>query len=601
MSLNPKQHAAVVCENHCLVVACPGSGKSKVVVTKVEETLKKQPDANIVVVTFSREGANELRARLKPLLTEEQFKHVYASTFHSLALAHLKREKIRVRIATDTNEYLVRALELTGIGITLEEAGKLLQNCKTTPNYVPPRSGTENEIYAGKIYKEYQAICKKNNVIDFYDIMSMSLDKINDGSLPILNATHMLVDEFQDCDEIQYQYMMAHVRTGKVKVTCVGDDDQAIYAFRNSLGYDGMARFEQEANATRVVLDTNYRCLKEILVPAERLIKYNGSRMDKKLKSFRGPGGTVEVLRKPSKEAESLAICEKIIETSFGTNIDAFTANRDLYPETIDGKEWVILARNNILLESIDALLKEFEIPAVKTFKSIWDKTPVSLMLTLMKSFASKDKVNIEHLLHWMGIEQEDLVKLTEILDHDYSKLFDRKFTDNINTEPLSKLGSSKVKRFISDLNGWSKGFSRSDPERTNSVIASIGAWMQAHSKKNLEKDRIGMAISVLLKIKGTINERVAFVTSNDKNEEGTGVQLMTMHASKGLEFKNVWIVAAESEIIPSSANMVLTEKIIEEERRLMYVAMTRAKDKLYISSTADNPPSVFLKESKLI
>jgi len=595
MSLNPKQKAAVACENHCLVVACPGSGKSKVVVTKVEETLKKHPDANIVVVTFSREGANELRERLKPLLTEEQFKHVYASTFHSLALAHLKREKIRVRIATDTNEYLLRALEHSGADIAFEEAGKLLQKCKTTPHYKPGSDA------AGLIYKEYQAICKKNNVIDFYDIMSMSLDKINDGSLPILNATHMLVDEFQDCDEIQYQYMMAHVRTGKVKVTCVGDDDQAIYAFRNSLGYSGMARFEQEANATRVVLDTNYRCRHEILIPAERLIKHNGSRMDKKLKSARGPGGSVEVFRKPSKESESLAICEKIIETSFGTNIDAFTANRTLYPETIDGKEWVVLARNNRLLESIDACLKEYEIPAVKTFKSIWDKAPVSLMLTLMKSFDSKDKVNIEHLLHWIGIEQDDLLKLADIVEHDYSKLFDRKFTDNINTEPLSKLGSSKVKRFIGDLNGWSKGFSRSDPERTNSVIASIGAWMQAHAKKNIDKDRIGMAIPVLLKVKGTINERVAFVTRNDKNEAGTGVQLMTMHASKGLEYKNVWIIRAESDIIPSTVDIVPSEETIQEERRLMYVAMTRAKDKLYISSTGDNPPSVFLKEAKLI
>ncbi len=595
MSLNPKQKLAVTCDNHCLVVACPGSGKSKVVVTKVEEILKKEPNANIVVVTFSREGANELKARLKPLLTEEQFKHVFVSTFHSLALAHLKREKVRVRIATDTNDYLIRALKLSGADLSLEDAAKELQNCKTTPFFKP---GTDT---ASIIYNEYQAICKKNNVVDFYDIMNMSLEMINNGSLPILNATHMLVDEFQDCDEIQYQYMMAHVKSGKIKVTCVGDDDQAIYAFRNSLGFNGMFRFEQEAQATRVVLDTNYRCRKEILVPAERLIKYNGMRMDKKLKSARGLGGSVEVFRFPSRAKESQVITEKIIETCFGTDIHRFSANRELYPETIDGKAWAVLARNNILLESIDAFLKEQDIPTVKSFKSIWDKSPVSLLLTLLKSFNSKDKINIEHLLHWLGIEHEDLLKLSEIVEHDYGKLFDRSFTDNLNTESLSKLASVKIKRFIQDLNGWAKGVSREDNGRTNSVIAAIGSWMQSHSKKKLEKERIGTAISVLLKIKGTINERVAFVTRNDSNNEGNGVQLMTMHGSKGLEFENVWIIAAEAEIIPSTANVVVTEEIIDEERRLMYVAMTRAKDRLYISSTGDNPPSVFLKESKLI
>lgn len=431
--------------------------------------------------------------------------------------------------------------------------------------------------------------------------MNMSLEKINDGSLPILNATHMLVDEFQDCDEIQYQYMMAHVKSGRVKVTCVGDDDQAIYAFRNSLGYNGMFRFEQEAKATRVVLDTNYRCRKEILVPAEKLIKNNGSRMDKKLKSARGPGGSVTVLRLPSRAKESQQICQKIIETSFGTDIHRFIANRELYPATIDGKKWAVLARNNILLESIDAFLKELDIPAVKSFKSIWDKSPVSLLLTLLKSFNSEDKVNIEHLLHWLGVETEDLEKLSIILKQDYGKLFDRSFTNNLNTESLTKIGSTKIKRFINDLNGWAKGVSRSDADRTNSVIASIGVWMQNHTDKKIEKERIATAISVLLKIKGTINERVAYVLRNDSNEEGNGIQLMTMHGSKGLEFENVWIIAAETDIIPSSASIVPTEDTIAEERRLMYVAMTRAKDNLYISSTSDNPPSVFLKEAKLI
>lgn len=594
MSLNAKQKLAVACDDHCLVVACPGSGKSKVVVTKVESILLEQPDANIVVVTFSRDGANELRERLSeprvndnlpPLLSPEQMKHVYVSTFHSLALAHLKREKISVRIAKDTDEYLIRALERSGCDITIEDAKKLLQNCKTTPNY-KPKKDTPEDIYAGLIYTEYQSICKINNVIDFYDIMSMSLDKISSGSMPVLNATHMLVDEFQDCDEIQYQYMMAHVHSGKVKVTAVGDDDQAIYAFRNSLGFEGMNRFEAEANAVRIVLDTNYRCKKEILSAADKMIQYNGSRMDKRLHAARGLGGKVIVTRLPSRKTEAMEICQAIV---------------DQYPASINIKEWCVLARNNILLETVDAMLKEYDIPTIKNFKPIWEKTPVSLMLSLMKSFDSKDKVNVEHLLFWIGVEHEDLVLLNKLIDNDYRKLFDKKFTENINTETLSKVGSSKIKKFINDLNGWAKGNSRSDASRTDTVIASIGLWMISHTKKKIEKERLSTAMSVLLKVKGSMLERVAFVTKTNDAKDGSGIQLMTMHGSKGLEFNNVWIIGAEEGIIPSNANLVLTEQIMVEERRLMYVAMTRAKDNLYISSTAENPASVFLKEAKLV
>ena len=164
-----------------------------------------------------------------------------------------------------------------------------------------------------------------------------------------------------------------------------------------------------------------------------------------------------------------------------------------------------------------------------------------------------------------------------------------------------------KLKSFITDVNGWAKGESRSDPGRTRDVISSIGMWMLSQTKKNIEKERLGLAIEVLLKVKGSMLERVNFVTKKDnaesKSEEtqGNEVHLMTMHGSKGLEFDYVWIIAAEHTVIPSEASVVVSEETMNEERRLMYVAMTRAKDVLYISSTAEHSISIFLKEAKLI
>lgn len=593
MSLNIKQKNAVSCRENCLVVACPGSGKSRVVVTKVVELLEQNPNEKIIVVTFSREGANELRERLTPLLSSELMEKVYVSTFHALALAHLKREGIQVKIAKNTNEYLMRAAQqATSETFPEEEAAKLLQKCKTTPGYKPGRD------LAGRLYKEYQAICKSNNVVDFYDVMNMSLEKITTGSMPILNATQMLVDEFQDCDEIQYQYMMAHVRSG-VKVTCVGDDDQAIYAFRNSLGYNGMVRFENESNAIRIVLDTNYRCKKEILSSAEELIKYNGSRMDKKLRAERGTGGCVTVTRHPDRKKEAEIVCADIVNHEFGVDLNTFLSNREKYPYEIEGKKYVVLARNNILLELIDATLKSFSIPTNKSFKSIWELSPITLMLSLMRAFDSSDRSNIEHLLYWAGIPHDDLVLLNSSIDNDYSKLFDRRSNKNIDLSFLNQSSQTKINSFISNLNGWAKGNSRSDTERTGVVISAISEWMLSNEKNKRVRNRIEIATSILLRAKGSMLERVSFVTKKNESKDNGGVHLMTMHASKGLEFDNVWIIAAETNIIPSDTGTP-TKETLDEERRLMYVAMTRAKDNLYISSTGDNTPTLFLKEAKL-
>lgn len=587
MILNPKQNFAVTCDDHCLVVACPGSGKSRVVVRKVHHILQEEPSSRIVCVTFSREGANELKHRLVQQVGEDKMPNVHASTFHSLALAHLRRHRISIRIARDAeiNEFMRRALALTGVEMSFEEAASAIQNCKTIPHYQPTNDPT------GRLYAAYQELCRKNNVVDFYEIMLTSLKLLKDGSLPVLNATHMLVDEFQDSDEIQYQYMMEHVKTGQVKVTAVGDDDQAIYAFRNSLGFEGMARFEREAKATRVTLDTNYRCHREILSAGDRLINLNMDRMDKRLHASRGRGGNVSALRFPDRSDEAEALCNKLFEFY---KADKMAPNSVL---PILKGDWCVLARTNFQLEAVEAEFAAHQVPFYKTGKSFWDKAPVSYMLSILQSLTETKKSGIDNLLYWSGVDEESLDLLNEKLENDYTNLFKKDITEKIDLSDIQLKNRKIILSFLEQLPGWVKRGKKKEDESVGTAIHGVANWMLDRADKRPERTRIQIASKALQGLTGSLSSRINTVMKKRKNSED-GVALLTMHASKGLEFTNVWIVGAEENIIPSAVGGQLTDKIIEEERRLMYVAMTRAKDALVISSTADNDESRFVAQA---
>jgi superfamily I DNA/RNA helicase len=593
MTLNAKQKHAVTCEDPLLVVACPGSGKSRVVVEKVDHILKNHPDPKIIVCTFSREGANELKHRLASRVGEEKANSVFIATFHSLALNHLKRHRIRFRIAkeSETRDFLVRAIAQTGLALSFEEASILLQNCKTVPHFEPLNDE------AGRIYSAYQALCEKNQIVDFFDIMLMSLKLIREGSMPVLNATHMLVDEFQDCDEIQYQYMMEHVRSGKVTVTCVGDDDQAIYAFRNSLGFDGMARFEREANAVRITLDTNYRCHSEILTPAARLIEYNQDRMDKRLMAHRGRGGTLTVHRYPDPDDEAMAVIKKIFE-SYGYGL---IENDDDVPMDVtlpvQRGDWAILARTNSTLFAVETMLRVHSIPYNMAGKSSWERAPVSHAVTLLKSLTAAKKTGIENILYWAGISNESLDLIHERLETDFSNIFKRQFMEKVEFDDIDADDRKTLLSFIEHAPGWAKNAKKTDDESADLVIKLVFNWMTEHCTRKADLQKLDVARSILLRLRGSLSNRLQLVTKTQEKDTN-GVALITMHASKGLEFTNVWIIRSEESIIPSNQNGPLTPSFIEEERRLMYVAMTRAKDHLYISSTNENNPSPFISEA---
>lgn len=601
MSLNAEQLQAVECENHCLVVACPGSGKTKLLVSKIAHVLKSDPTAKIVAVTFTRDGANELKARVQAVCGDISAK-CSITTFHALAFMHLRREKIKIRLAKEGEslDYMRRAIAQVGIQVPVEEAVRAIETCKTIPHYKPQNDPV------GKLFQAYTEICQKNHVMDFFDVMLLSLRMLKEGSLPVLGATHMMVDEFQDSDEVQFQYMMEHYRAGGINITAVGDDDQTIYAFRSALGHDGMVRFERETGATRITLGTNYRCHREILVSADRLISFNRSRLEKRLFAAKGRGGAVDNLRFSNRNEEAKAVSRKIMEVSSGNPLPSpeelgipkeKRANYEPFSVWVNPGEWAVLARNNHMLENVDAYFTSANIPFYRAGKNFWDKTPPAYMLTLLQSALTNDKAGIEHILHWAGVPNEDLDAMHEMLKDDFSMLFRHDSEDMVNLTELSETARSIVGSFLKGVRGWAKNARKNDDERVSTAIHGFGEWMRAHAKTKSDFKRIDIATEVLKDLRGPLSTRISSV-QKDRKTKNVGVALYTMHGSKGLEFDNVWIIGAEETILPSTADGIVTGEVEEEERRLMYVAMTRAKNALTVSSTADNTPSRFIAEA---
>jgi superfamily I DNA/RNA helicase len=586
MSLNPDQLQAVECDDHCLVVACPGSGKTHLVVKKISRILKN-PATRIVAVTFTRDGANEMKVRVEREVGADAMSRCYISTFHSLALMHLKREKVKVRIAknAEIEDFVIRAIATANLDMDTQDAMRAIELCKTTPNYEPLNDPV------GKLYCAYTDIAKRSGVMDFFDVMLLSLNMIKDGSLPILGATDMIVDEFQDVDEVQFQYMMEHYRRGNIRLTAVGDDDQTIFKFRHALGYEGMCRFEKETGATRVTLGINYRCHREILTSADRLILQNRNRMEKRLFANKGRGGQVETFRYGDRRDEANAVAERILSTLPANSVPNSVLQ-------VRQGQWAVLARNNSQLDEIDAKLSAKGIPFYRSGSSFWDRPLPANILTMLQSLLTGERAGIEVCLHWAGVPPGELDLLHEMLEDDFGNLYLDTAEKMLAVERFDPLVKPVVVEFVNNIRGWAKSAKNKNEDRNNGAIHGLTKWMLSRTNRHYEIKQIEIAASVLKEMPGSLATRLNNIQRKMKDKDGNGVALSTMHSSKGLEFDNVWIIGAEESIIPASDDGIPTIEDTEEERKLMYVAMTRARNCLIVSSTANNQPSRFLAEA---
>ena len=581
IQLNPEQQEVVDHDGHSLVVACPGSGKTRVIVVKIGHILSRSPKSRVCAVTFTRDAANELKKRLiDDIGSEVVNKRTRVGTFHSLAIRQLRACGQIGKVASPAEQqiFVQRALASCEADITYEEAVQTIETVKSSRGPVPEEDSP--------LYQAYAALLKRAQVEDLYDVLKKSLTLMQQGVVPPYPVEYMLVDEFQDTDEIQLAWVLEHVKAG-TRVTVVGDDDQSVYSFRRALGYQGMDRFRTATGATLIALGTNYRCRSEILSAAETLICHNQERIEKTLRAARGEGGKVSSQRYSSRTQEAEALIEAIQPSLIPLQNDSW------FTYTVPAGQWAILARNRRTLDIVEEALHARRIRYVRPpSESIWTRPPFVFFISMLRSVQSGAADGIDQTLHFSGFTQEHLEIVHDALRGELWRL--------LEGESIQKLAglpddiSKTLQSFSTCASGW-----RSQARQGNYKLAILGVaeWFADRIRKPDEKELFQSLSESVCRLNGSLAQRVNTLTlpsNGNGDEEGpSGVSLMTMHGSKGLEFDNVWIIAAEDGVIPSPKNPVY-----DEERRLMYVGMTRAKNVLFMSSRVTEQPSPFVLES---
>ena len=520
MRLNSDQAASVAHDGHLLVVACPGSGKTRVLVERAARLRRDFPTDPILIATFTRQAANEVRERLTATLPS--LADMRVATFHSFALQQiLSAGTVRLCSPADQIALMRRAwLEVC-------TSCSLTSFCQAVEALTSGASAGLTEVEHAAAYDRYLELLLQHSAIDFSQAILRSVSGMASGSLAPLPCRHILVDEVQDIDSTQLQWLHAHIEAGAT-LTSVGDDDQAIYGWRHSLGFEGMSLICRRYRAEIITLSTNYRSHREILSWADRLIAHNEHRIPKSLTSSRGPGGAVYLHDQCWTDLEEAQLVARYAE------------------EARDG--FAVIARTNLKLDAVASELTHRQIPFTRHGQgSFWESEDPSLFLALLSPSGLSDPLTMSAL-----------------------------------TMRVGKVPGGREPGQIRKLRRELAALIR-DPDPTD-AINMVADFLHIHNA-GLNPNRIEGADRAvdacrlsLLKMSGPLRERIA-KAKRPPRTRAERVVLLTMHASKGLEFPTVWIIGCEASTLPHPKC-----PDIEEERRLMYVAMTRAERALHIS-----------------
>lgn len=569
-TLNPDQKRAATAGGHTLVVACPGSGKTRVLMTRAIYLLETNPSAVVCTVTFTRDSATELGERIAKELTPRAAQRIISGTFHSIALRQIRAAGMKPHILGGAEQFTLftRARDLYNDSLDMESVIQSIEHMKSSIPPQPRKIPAHQEDQDTQLYTNYQRMLKSHNAIDFADIIALAVKGMARGSVRPVTCTHLLVDEFQDADAIQHMWVDAHAAAGSI-VTVVGDDDQSVYGWRNARGYSGMSNFRAKHGAETVTLATNYRCTTEILKHAEYVILNNSERMYKQLYAAKGSGGPPEFHLYGELESETQAICDAV----------------ESAPQT-----WAVIARTNAILNSVQLALQAREIPHVRMGGgSIWKIGPISAFISMLNGLVNRKPIFIEHALYWARVPATVLELINEGGLHSPGRH---------QIPPAVSAGSAVAQQALRFIPTWYESI---DAKMELPVILGVASWVRSLMSdkvvkvKSRHRSQFDQAVQTFSRLRGSIKERLRHILSPpEREEDAEGVQLITMHSSKGLEFDNVWVLAANERITPHEDNLD-----ISEERRLFYVAMTRARNKLVMSaSTEEGDVSRFVFET---
>ena len=584
--LNHGQQQAVRAVGHCMICACPGSGKTTVLKFRADHLLNRNPGSRLLAVTFTSDAAAELEERIRsqnPSIGDR----LVCGTFHSLAKRQIERAGKRVNLKAQPAAAILRAAYQEVVKRTdiypFEDVASRVEYFKTHLGHVFGSSGADP---SEEVYLRYREMMAERGYHDFSDLLSIATKgmlKLRDHPdyIPPYPVQFMLADEFQDTDDIQFRWIAAHIEQG-TRVTVVGDDDQSIFGFRFAQGHAGLVAFQKLTDAVQINLDTTYRCANEILSPAARLISHNTERLPKDLVTENKAQGQVRVLRFPDRNSETMAL------------VDAIKVNGDF-------GNWAVLARTNSQLEKVEQLLQEHDVPCTRSGRTpFWELDLPALYLQVLRSVGAGDMAGVDALLRRCGVDEATLTSINGRVMPSRPGALSRFLSEpDPGYAPV-------VKRLLGVLPTW-LGMAK-DADRCDRIAMGLSLFMGRNlqisaSNERAALDRASRQLDtcerVFNRLEGTLRQRLHHIQrqAEGAEDESDAVRLMTLHASKGLEFKHVWIVGCEDGVVPSS------QAPIDEERRLFYVGMTRAKLNLFLSyqRNKDCTHSPFLVEAGLL
>ena len=567
---------------HLLVAACPGAGKTTVLKFRAENLLRDAPNSRLAAVTFTSEAAASLRDRIIKQFPASRSR-VQAGTFHNLCRQQLKaagKDMVLMNEPKSMREIglLLEKCPHNREGITSQDAAAQIQAWQRDIDADIPEEG---ETALAWVYHKYTASKASRRVRDFGDLILHAVVGMRSGDVAPLDVDFMLVDEFQDTDGMQLEWVLAHARNG-TQVTIVGDDDQSIYGWRGSLGYDGMLRFQRATEATLVTLDRTFRCTVPVLKPAAVLIGHNLSRVPKQLVTSNTAPGVATVRTFEDRDAEVAGIIRAIQSTP-------------------DYGKWAVIARTNALLDGVESSLARHGIPYTRSGgRSFWDQKAPSLLMGMAQSLASRDMEGVGELLRHARVKPQTIDDLSSTLKFGRPGSLEE-FVKGGLPRSTSRNDRVVLQHFQDRARDWMKLSESSTGVQLalNGMALSIQKMYPWKGKEAEETPRrLAQAAASIGQMNGSLSQRLrALSASNKKTDTEDSVSLLTMHASKGLEFERVWIIGAEDGVLPSTRD----GSDLDEERRLLYVGITRAMNDVTLSYSLERGPSRFLKEARLI
>lgn len=613
-NLNDKQKEAVLYnDGPLLIIAGAGAGKTKTLTSKIAYIIDEHlaTPYNILAITFTNKAAKEMRDRLYLLIGDEARK-LQVSTFHSFGLK-LLRENYEL-LGYDRNFVIMDSDD------SLTVVKKIIKDLDYDPKVYNPKairnkiSSCKNELISAKayeryavsdyeqviqkVYEKYEKKLQQNNSVDFDDLLILPIKLFREHQ-DVLEKyqnlyQYVLIDEYQDTNQAQY-ILTKMISEKNRRITCVGDDSQSIYSFRGA-NYKNILNFENDyRDAKTILLEQNYRSTGNILDAANQVIKNNRDRKDKNLWTNKGPGEKIKYYRAYNERDEAQYVIRKI---------------KELVNRNVEYKDIAVLYRTNAQSRVVEEEMLKENLPyrVIGSFYFYSRKEIKDLIAYLRLIHNSKDNVSLLRVINTpkRGIGLKTIENLTTKADSEGISIYD---AIESGKELEFKKTIEKLKSVAEDL---------TLTELIDKVLDASGMKKELESEQTLEAEVRLENLEEFKSITKAFEEKEGLISLEDflleislvsdveeYKDDPNRISLMTVHSVKGLEFDHVFVIGMEEGLFPHM-NSLMENVALEEERRLCYVAITRARDDLHLVNARRrtlfgkeqvNPVSRFISE----